>query len=172
MIILSFPFLSFRSLITSSPCYSESFSLVPLEAPGEVITIRAPPPCRRTREELAKATCSAEERRFSMSINWASMHVLLGSEMVTKLNVSREGLILLGMKRIAARCESLLSAPIANVRIGRLVASFGVSHQSSFCMYFLFLQGRNWQVYCLCQPNRSAGLLTATAINMWCHSLT
>ena len=43
--------------------------LVPLAAPGEAITIRAPPPCRRTREELAKATCSAEERRFSISIN-------------------------------------------------------------------------------------------------------
>ena len=38
------------------------------------------------------------------------MHVLLGSEMVTKLNVSREGLILLGMERTAACCVSLLSA--------------------------------------------------------------
>ena len=117
-------------------------------------------------------------------------NVLLGRRMETKLNVSREGLILLGMERTAACCVSLLSALFANVRICRLVASFGVSHQRIFhikcyirlhlgpalltysggrlspdCISF-FLQGQHWQVYSLCQPNRSAGLLTATAINM------
>ena len=48
------------------------------------------------------------------------------------MNVSREGLILLGMERTAACCVSLLSALFANVRICRLVASFGVSHQRIF----------------------------------------
>ena len=108
------------------------------------------------------------------------MHVLLGSEMVTKLNVSREGLILLGMERTAACCVSLLSALFANVRICRLVASFGVSHQRIFhieCYIRLhlgpalltysggrfssdyisfFLQGQHWQVFSFCASRTEA----------------
>ena len=108
------------------------------------------------------------------------MHVILGSEMVTKLNVSREGLILLGMERTAASCVSLLSALFANVRICRLVASFGVSHQRIFhikcyirlhlgpalltysggrlspdCISF-FLQGQHWQVFSFCASRTEA----------------
>ena len=92
-------------------------------------------------------------------------NVLLGRRMETKLNVSREGLILLGMERTAACCGSLLSAPTSNVRISRLLVSFGVSHQRSFVQIFPFLFCRvdiGKSIH-LCQPKSSAALLTATA---------
>ena len=136
-----------------------------MAAPGEAITIRAPPPCRRTREELARAICSAEERPFSLSTHRTSMQCATRKENGNKIECFERRLNLLGMERTAACCGSLLSAPTSNVRISRLLVSFGVSHQRSFVQIFPFLFCRvdiGKSIH-LCQPKSSAALLTATA---------
>ena len=126
-------------------------------------------PSRQVQRFVQRATAGATvteiETLPSFSTDCIYNHLML------HLNVSREGLILFGMERTAACCVSLLSALFANVRICRLVASFGVSHQRIFhfeccirlhlgpalltysggrlspdCISF-FLQGQHWQVY-------------------------
>ena len=86
------------------------------------------------RENEARSQNSAP--RMDIYMRKAEFACGIKSERKTKLNVSREGLILLGMERTAACCVSLLSALFSNVRICRLVASFGVSHQRIFHIDF------------------------------------
>ena len=103
-----FSFFSFRSHLIS---LLRIFSLVPLAAPGEAITIRAPPPCRRTREELARAICSAEERPFSLSTHRTSMQCATRKENGNKIECFERRLNFVGngthscMLRKSALCS-------------------------------------------------------------------